>query len=167
MVTLKDGEQDVISEEKMVNIHKMKNIALIRKDENDPLSLWNLAKEAKEFLCSHKWCKNIQRGFLDIGIAGIVAVFYFEIESTPDADKSLWVITGDLPPAYIVTDDCSNGVSALNGYVSEMREWVKAVKENRLNDLKNLIPVDVPITINYAEMLESRLHFIENRILNH
>lgn len=131
----------------------------------DKLSFYDLSKEAKEFLLGHKWCKRIKEGYLDIGVEGIFAVFYFEIEpADPSIDKQLWVIVGDLPPAYIVVEDNPNGACALDAYIGEMKEWVEAAK--RGESVENLIPVNVPPNKEYAKMLEERLKFLEKKILS-
>lgn len=130
-----------------------------------------LAQEAEAFLSSHKWCHEIISGYFDRGWSGIVGVFYFNIEpGESNADNSVWVIVGDLPPAYIVVDECPNGAAAIDGYVGEMRRWVDAVKNSK--PVNNLIPVlrrgsfvSVESTTEFAEMLESRLDVIDREIL--
>jgi hypothetical protein len=57
-------------------------------------------------------------------------------------DRWLWTITGDVPPAYLVTDDARKPREALEGYVFEMRRWVRKVRAHK--DLTDVIPVDVP-----------------------
>jgi len=79
-------------------------------------------------------------------------------------DRWLWTITGDVPPAYLVTDDARKPREALEGYVFEMRRWVRKVRAHE--DLTDVIPVDVPPTEKYADLLESRLNFVETEILN-
>jgi hypothetical protein len=143
----------------------MKPIDKIRPGKaSDRLSFERLAQKAQEFLRSQKWCMGIRRGFLDIGWEGILAVFFFEIEpASPDVDDSVWVIVGDLPSAYICNDS-PNGPSALEGYVWEMKRWVRAVRKGK--PVTELIPVNVPPTKEYADMLGSRLKFIEKELLS-
>jgi hypothetical protein len=134
------------------------------RNPEDPLSFWRLAQEARTFLASQQWCKSIRRGFLDIGWEGILAVFYFELEpASEEVDDSVWVVVGDLPPAYISNTN-TDGATALDGYVYEMQRWVDAVKNGRPAD--DLVPVDVPATLEHAEMLEKRLDFIRQRLLS-
>ncbi len=132
--------------------------------------LYELGVEAGEFLAAYKWCVRVKRGFYDRGFSK-VAVFYFEIEATPPADSTVWVIVGDLPPAYIDTQSCPNGAAALDGYVGAVREWIDAVKDGR--DTSGLIPVvrrgslkRVEPTKEMAEMLASRMDFIDREILS-
>lgn len=128
-------------------------------------SLAAMAAEAKEFLLSHQWCRSIRRGYLDKGWEGILGVFWFEIEpSQEQVDTSMWVIVGDVPPAYICNDN-PNGRSALEAYTEEMQRWIEAAMTGRPVD--DLIPVNVPPQKESAEMLASRLDFIRKELLPH
>ena len=144
----------------MINKNEFKSISKIQNSE-----VKQLASEAADFLLSHRWCDDIKEGYLSFAIAGVLGVFLFEIiPSEPEVDETLWVITGDLPPAYLVTDDAENWQEALVCYVYEMRLWVETVKNSE--SLDGVIPVDVAPTKEYAEMLESRLQFIEDNMIN-
>ena len=82
-----------------------------------------LADEALRFLESHSWCGPVKSGELAFAVAGVVGIFKFSVEpSYPDVDSLLWVITGDLPPAYLGTDRAHDWQSALARYVDEMRK---------------------------------------------
>jgi hypothetical protein len=150
---------------KMIRIQDLPNSGL-----EDAAELEEMAREATEFLRSHHWCLSIKEGFLDRGWAGILAVFYYEIAPAGSADSSVWVITGDLPPAYLDIQTCPNGAAAIDGYVGAMQEWVEHVRRGESVD--GLIPVRrrnslAPVTpsLEYADMLAKRLDFIDKRIL--
>lgn len=144
----------------MIGNTEFKSISKIQNPE-----VKQLADEAERFLLSHKWCDDIKEGYQSFAIAGVIGVLLFEIiSSEPEVDDTLWVITGDLPPAYLVTDDAENWQEALKCYVYEMRLWVEAVKNGE--SLDDVIPVDVAPTKEHAEMLESRLQFIEDNMIN-
>ena len=97
-------------------------------------------------------------------IEGILGVFKFYILPTEkDIDTELWVVVGDIPPAYLVTDRAPDAVAALMVYVEEMRLWVNAsVKGDSVADL---IPVNVASNPENAEQLRKRLDFIEQKII--
>jgi hypothetical protein len=98
------------------------------------------------------------------GCGGIVAVFLFRIESSQaDVDEWLWVVFGDLPPAYLVTDSCKTPSQALEGYMEEMSKWVRLAKEGRSS--KDVIPVHVPATPENALDLERRIKFLQEFIV--
>lgn len=149
----------------MINTCKMTPISEIATSEFEySAELLSLAKEAEEFLISHSWCNKITDGFFDRGWGYILGVFFFVIE--PD-DKAIptcfWVIVGDIPPAYIDVEDNPNGACAIDAYVLEMQKWIDHVKQHQ--PVTELIPVNVPPTEEYAEMLQSRIDVIKNDIL--
>jgi hypothetical protein len=124
----------------------------------------DLADEAVRFLEGHAWCRRVKSGELAFAIAGVIGVFKIVLEpARADVDSVLWVVTGDLPPAYLVTDDAPDWQSALAGYVDEMRKWVAAVRDG--TSTAGVIPVSAEPTEEHAEMLESRLKFIESEFI--
>lgn len=141
----------------------MTPIERLRRKKGDAYCLKAMAVRAREFLEQQTWCRSVRRGFLDAGWDGILGVFYFEFEPAAGVpDNTVWVITGDIPPAYICSDN-PNGISALHAYVCEMKRWVNAVRKGR--SVAELIPVNVAPTKEYAEMLSGRLDFIERNLL--
>jgi hypothetical protein len=130
-------------------------------DPEEAALLAKRAEEAKSYLLSFKWCKSIEKLWFAGGFAQ-VAVFYVEIDSD-SYDNKLWVIDGDLPPAHLVLDEIPNVREALLSYVYWMREWVSTVKVGQ--STKDCIPVNVEPTMEHAQMLESRLDFIEHEYI--
>ncbi len=75
----------------------------------------------------------------------------------------LWVVVGDLPPAYLVCDGNPSWREALEGYVFEMERWVAAVRSG--DPFENVIPVHAARTLEHADMLAERLRLIRDEIL--
>lgn len=150
-----------------VDFTKVTPVAEMQGDDDDETaSLHSLAKEAANFLSSFTWCTAIKNQYLGIGVPGVIGVFLFEQQpSDPTVDRWLWVIVGDLPPAYITIEDAPNPACALDAYIGAVTEWVSAAKRGLPVD--NLIPVNAPPTMKYAEMLESRLSFLDREILSY
>lgn len=133
-------------------------------DAEETKELLGMRDEARAFISSFQWCGGVKEMYFGFGIGGVVAVFLVRIEARrTDVDEWLWIVVGDLPPAYLVTDDAPNPACALAGYVTEMSRWVSAVRIGRPTD--ELIPVNVPASNEYAEMLDSRLKFLVESIL--
>ena len=133
--------------------------------KKDTLLLKEMAGEAREFLLSFEWCRDVRRSWFGWGVGGVCAVFLFEIDpSSKKVDKRLWVIVGDLPPAYLVVDASPTPLAALANYVDLMQEWAKAVKSKRSID--DCIPVNAPATREYANLLQRRLYFIRKEFLS-
>lgn len=64
-----------------------------------------MAQDAKEFLSSFTWCKEITELYFGCGIGGVIAVFLAQIiPSESTVDDWLWIVVGDVPPAYLVVD---------------------------------------------------------------
>lgn len=147
------GNQDLVSVE-----------SLPVDNQSDKFSLFAMANLAKRFIGSKAWCLGLKRLDIGLGYEGIVGVFLAEIQpESAKVDEKLWIVVGDLPPAYLVTDDAANPASALEGYIENMREWVAAVLNGR--ELDNLIPVNAAPTQSNAKDLDYRLDFLEREVL--
>lgn len=134
-------------------------------DAEDTELLKGLLAEAESYLASFDWCERLEEAYFGLGVGGIVAVFLFRVRpARPDVDDWLWVIVGDLPPAYLVTDSAPNAACALEGYLGLMQEWVEAVRTGR--PLEDLIPVNVPPTVEWATELKGRLEFLRDNVLS-
>lgn len=132
--------------------------------EEDQASLDALYDEARHFLDFYDWCEHITESYVGMFYPGIVGVFLFRIETgREDVDNWIWAIVGDLPPAYITCDESPNPATALDAYIGAMSEWVQAAKNGE--SVADLIPVNVPATLENATMLESRLKFLDEKIL--
>lgn len=120
----------------------------------------DLADEARSFIASHRWCKQVAAVNLAWAVAGVLGVFQVKIKpSSPHVDSTFWVVVGDIPSAYLVTDNAPTWRDALRSYVAEMYRWVHAVRHNL--PLDDVIPVGVEPSSEHAEMLAGRLAFIE------
>ena len=134
-------------------------------DQEETTLLVEMSEEARKFIASFSWCTDIAEEFFGLGIGGVVAVFLFRIQpARPEVDEWQWVVVGDLPPAYLMTDVNNNAPCALAEYVVQMLRWVRAVRRGRPVD--HLIPVNVSPTIAYANMLQSRLEFLCEEVLH-
>ena len=128
----------------------------INYEQNEDASeIKELASEASNFLQSHNWCKKITKLYFDCGEAHIFAVFLAEFESD--------MVVGDIPPAYIDAIDNNTGLEALEAYIDEMQKWVDNV--NNRESIEDIIPVNVPPTVEYAEMLAERLQLLREEVL--
>lgn len=124
----------------------------------------NMAEEAKAFIQAFDWCKGIRDVYFGAGVGGVVGVFFFRIfPGSESVDEFLWVVVGDIPPAFLVTDKSRTPSEALQTYISEMREWVAAAESGQSVDA--LIPVNVIATREMGLDLKRRLNFLENEVL--
>ena len=123
-----------------------------------------LAAEAEEFVASQRWCQKVVGVRLAWAVAHVLGVFQVDLApAQPGVDSTLWVVVGDVPPAYLVLDESPTWREALRGYVAEMSRWVHAVKHGL--PLDDVIPVEAEPSLEHAEMLAGRLAFIETEII--
>lgn len=119
--------------------------------------------EATTYLKSFDWCRRIVSSFFGLGVGGIVGVFLFQIEPARDEDEWLWVVCGDLPSAYLVTDSAFTPEAALESYCELMAGWIDAVRGNASID--EAFPVAADATRENADALESRLAFLREELV--
>lgn len=157
-------EKNAMSEN--VDFSKVTPASHLRGDsDEDTALLHSMLKEAEGYLCSFEWCQSIIDSYFGIGVGGVVAVFLFRIEPVGEGiDDWIWAVVGDLPPAYITTDEAPNPACALDGYIGAMQAWVDAVERGLT--VAELIPVDVSPTSENAAKLKTRLEFLDKKILS-
>src|SRR5579863_5746936 len=111
-------------------------------DAEDTRLLQIMAKGAENYIRSLPWCVDIREAYFGDGYGGVAAVFLFRIvPERANVDHWLWVVFGDIPPAYLVVDDCKAPSEALTGYVEEMSKWVELAKLEKESGA--VIPVNV------------------------
>jgi len=123
-----------------------------------------MSERAQEFLRSFPWCSTITEFYFGDGIGNVFAVFLARIQpSRSGVDEFLWVVVGDIPPAYLVTDACHTPKEAMEGYIEEMRRWVAAAYKGHTS--QDIIPVNASPTPESAQLLGKRLDTLEQQIL--
>jgi hypothetical protein len=85
------------------------------------------------------------------------------VPAEESVDEWIWVVVGDVPSAYIATQAADTPGAALDAYIGAMEEWVEAARSG--SSVADLIPVGVPPTEQYAELLARRLEFLDREIL--
>lgn len=134
-------------------------LGLSEKDRN----VYGLSVEAKNYLLRHQWCKSILSGWLAVYWEGVLGVFLFEIEpSGSGVDEYVWIVVGDIPPAYVDVESGENSREVLESYVAIMRDWADTVLKGE--SVEDCYPVEVPATKEYADMLQNRLDLLDTFI---
>jgi hypothetical protein len=127
-------------------------------------SFRDACREARDYLKFYDWVSAIEDEYLGFAAEGIIYIFLFKIGSErPDVDPWLWVIVGDIPPAYITCEVAKVPFEALDGYLGAMQEWVEAARSGK--SAAKMIPVNVPANPENAEMLNRRLKFLDRKIM--
>ncbi len=133
-------------------------------DPSETRQLREMLHRAETYVRSFKWCPPVVERFLGYGVGGVVAVFLFKLaEKINSTDDFLWVVEGDVPSAYLVTDNAPDPASALGIYCDMMEEWANAVLTG--SPLDEAFPVSAPATRENANMLLSRTRFIREKLI--
>ena len=134
-------------------------------DADDTRLLREMAEEARRYITSHSWCPPQKDLFLACGVGGVIALFLVDftekIGGSPD--DSLWLVVGDLPSAYFVTENATHPRAALETYCNLMDDWITAVLDD--GDLDEVYPVEADPSEQNARELESRLKFLRVEII--
>ncbi len=129
----------------------------------DRVELDMLALRAREYLVGQRWCKGVEQIWHGYDFGLKIAVFLVKVSLVSGPGHLVWVVVGDVPPAYLGHPELANPIQALDGYAGEMQAWVKAAKAGM--SLDDLIPVNAPATLDNVAQLESRLKFINEHCL--
>jgi hypothetical protein len=164
LTTFRDGEP---TGKAQVNPDMTRVVVSSRMSDEEPQDAparSKLLDRASGYLSSFQWCDQILESYFGLGVGRFVAVFLFRIRPTkPEVDEWLWVIVGDLPSAYLVTDQTPNPACALKTYIVLMRQWVEAVMKGE--SVEDLIPVNVEPDVTWAAELQGRLNLLEAELL--
>ena len=128
-------------------------------------AILSLYYEAKNYIENFDWCISTKKCWYDkdYGIYEKLGLFLFEIKPINDTvDDLIWVIVGDLPSVYL-DKSVTTGKEALQTYCELMQEWVDNVRNGK--SLDDCYPVPVDPTRENADLLNSRIFFIQRELL--
>lgn len=122
-------------------------------------------EEAKNYLLGFKWCTEIKSSFLYTNLGSTFCIFLFEIvNSQSNEDDFLWVIVGDIPPMYLDVYGPQTTKEVVEDYIGLSEDWISHVKGGKL--VNECYPFNVEPTIEIAELLEKRVSFMKNTLLD-
>ncbi len=129
-------------------------------DEIDTDLLREMAKDALSYVSSFTWCEEVLDSYFGGGFGGIFAIFFLHIRpSRPEVDSWIWIMLGDVPPAYLPFTDCTSPSEAFRLYLTGMSNWVEMAREGRTGTPdEGVPPVNVPATPEWAERLNQKLY---------
>ena len=138
---------------------------LIGEDAEDTRLLPHMAEDALRYVRAFKWAPPVDALYLAFGCGGVLAVFLVRfsrpIEQEPNTE--LWVVVGDAPPAYFVTEDLFRPADVLTTYCNFMEQWADHVLDGR--DLSECYPIAAAPTAEHANMLKSRVELIRGELI--
>lgn len=144
-------------------LSELENTDILLQKDNKEIETKKLYKEAYDYLLSHTWCNSIDSSWIAVSWGYILGVFLFEITSDiAEVDKYVWVVVGDIPPAYIDVQSVQDPIDVISSYIDIMSDWVKCVENDESTE--DCYPVEVPATVEYAKMLKSRLEVLSKEV---
>ncbi|WP_455220235.1 hypothetical protein [Kaarinaea lacus] len=83
--------------------------------EEDTKQIYYSLEESKRYLNGFTWHDGFKNSYYGIGVSGIFSIILFEIiPCRKKVDNYVWVVMGDLQPAYITCADAPNPVYKIN-----------------------------------------------------
>jgi hypothetical protein len=123
-----------------------------------------LLEKANSSLDTFSWAKVPRKFWIGECVQGVLGLFLVQLVGADrEVDPYIWVVVGDLPPAYLSSKFVHSPREAVNAYIAEMEAWVDAVEKDK--PTQGLIPVDGEPTHENAMALKSRLEFLDQKIL--
>jgi len=131
-------------------------------DDEETALLRQMLEAAKTYTLSFSWCDAIIDSYFGGGIGKIIAIFLFNISTKRvDVDHWVWIIVGDIPPAYLPLEDCKSPKQVFEMYIEGMGKWAKLAREGRTGTAtEGIPPVNIPATPEWANRIESRLRML-------
>ena len=144
--------------ERLVPINDLRGESQVETNE-----LHDMFERARACLLSQRWLESLGDAYFGFGAGGVLGVFLVRVKPGGLDEEWLWVIEGDIPPAYLVTDEAPNAAAALERYADLMEDRVETVRVGR--GLEDVFPVDAPADAEHADLLASRVRTIRETLI--
>ncbi len=129
-----------------------------------------LPVRATAFIKQAGWLRSIEVLYGRLQIDPIFALYLVDCSSNPKMPPYIWVIVGDIPPAFLSTTVNPSAIAAVETYVAELRWWSKTLLEG--GDMAECMPIlhadsfrPLPPTPKTATMVGERADAVERLIL--
>ena len=134
-------------------------------DQDETPRLLGMADQALNYIRSFKWAPPVKRLYLAFAVGDVMALFLAEFEHAIKGgpDEALWIVVGDMPPAYFIVDESPNADKALDAYCGLMEEWAESVLAG--GDLSQCYPIAAAPTTEHAKMLLSRMKQVRAKFI--
>lgn len=119
--------------------------------------------QARACLESFGWCTEVRDERFGVGMGGVLAVFLCEVLVKGRAREWLWVVAGDLPPAYFSLARAATPAEALHVYCELVERWVDAVEQGALD--RDVFPLSVEPSAAVAIVLRAKLATVRRIVL--
>jgi hypothetical protein len=164
-------EQSLPNRDERMNMAPVRGVVpatqAVGHDQEDTQLIRAMADDAARYSDGFTWCESVLEVYFAAGVGGVLCVFLLHIRPSRDGvDEWMWVVIGDIPPAYLPLEDCSSAKEVFETYLWGMRNWVRSAKLGRSGtDEDNIPPVNVAATPENAALLEKRLAKLEELLM--
>ena len=127
-----------------------------------------MADEAIRYLSAFEWCLGIHDKYFGDGFGGSrvrSSCFACSIRNLQQPPEWIWVIVGDLPPAYLKSEDFPSAKAALERYIEGVEDWVATPEDEERGYSRRPPPIVVPPGGEALEMLTSRMSTLRQSFL--
>lgn len=125
--------------------------------------LLSYVEEARTFLESHAWCVGIRQLLYGVGVGGVIAAFFAQVNVKAVAHEWLWVVVGDVPAAYFSEDRATTPCAALAEYCDGAERWAKAVEQGALGPAQLALRCEA--TPAAARVVADKVHTLRRLVL--
>jgi hypothetical protein len=134
--------------------------------DEDTALLREMFADAKNYVLSFSWRGSIVNSYFAGGVGKIFAIFLFNISpAQPDVDRWMWIVVGDVPPAYLPLEDCKSAAEVFETYIAGTKRWVNLAREGMEPTSNDSVPpINVPATPEWAEQLDRRLRMLDESV---
>lgn len=119
------------------------------------------AASAQAFLELQPWGRSYSKMLFGAGVLGVVASFLVRLSTPMGAakDEFVWVTSGAMPNAYLVTDRASTPIEALGVYGELVRAWIDNVVQD--GDPSVVFPFACSRDLTAASQMNDHLDSLE------
>jgi hypothetical protein len=135
--------------------------SIVGDDEEDTALLGKMFEASTQYISSFPWCEAILDSYFGGGVGGIFGVFFFHIRpARADIDPWIWIVVGDIPPAYLPLSGCESPRKVFRTYIHGMGRWVEFARKGQPGAIspQDVPPVNLPATPEWAERINQKIY---------
>lgn len=123
-----------------------------------------LINESKIYLASQKWCGEIYEGWLFTNIGYALCIFLYRIDKLQSSEDNLvWIVVGDIPPAYLDTYNVESTKEVIENYIELVEDWIENAESG--NSFEDCFPFKSDTPEESITMLKTRIQLLKNSFL--
>lgn len=119
-----------------------------------------LINESKIYLASQKWCGEIYEGWLFTNIGYALCIFLYRIDKLQSSEDNLvWIVVGDIPPAYLDTYNVESTKEVIENYIELVEDWIENAESG--NSFEDCFPFKSDTRKNLLRCSKREFNFLK------